>query len=159
MAAISISAVPVVKVAMLIRKPVAEVYEAFIDPAITSHFWFSGGSARLDAGQPVRWNWEWFGASADVTVPALEPNQRILIEGPGYSAPNTVEWRFTSVEDDTYVEITNSGFNGDGDQIVAEAIDSKGGFTFVLAGCKAWLEHGVRLNLVPDHAPPGPKDD
>lgn len=35
---------------MLIRKPVAEVFEAFIDPAITKYFWFTKGSNRLEKG-------------------------------------------------------------------------------------------------------------
>jgi uncharacterized protein YndB with AHSA1/START domain len=30
---------------MLIRKPVAEVFEAIVDPAITSRFWFSSHRA------------------------------------------------------------------------------------------------------------------
>jgi cytidylate kinase len=51
------------------------------------------------------------------------------------------------------VTITNSGFAGSGDEAVSRAIDSMGGFSFVLAGLKAWLEHGISLNLVPDHAP------
>ena len=29
------------------------------------------------------------------------------------------------------------------------------GFTYVLAGAKAWLEHSVQLNLVPDKYPDG----
>jgi uncharacterized protein YndB with AHSA1/START domain len=32
---------PVAKAQLLIRKPVAEVFEALLDPAITSRFWFS----------------------------------------------------------------------------------------------------------------------
>ena len=31
------------KAEMLIRKPVAEVFEAFINPDITSKFWFTKG--------------------------------------------------------------------------------------------------------------------
>ncbi len=151
-----LNAVPVVKAGMLIRKPAPEVYEAFIDPAITSQFWFSKGSARLDADQPVRWDWEWYGVSATVRVVALDPNRYISIEWPGQNGQATVEWRFTPMQNDTtYVQITNMGFTGDGDQVVAEALDSMGGFSFLLAGCKAFLEHGIRLNLVPDHVPPG----
>ena len=37
------------------------VYEAFVDPEITSKFWFSKGSDRLDAAKTVRWDWEMFG--------------------------------------------------------------------------------------------------
>jgi hypothetical protein len=31
-----------------------------------------------------------------------------------------------------------------------EAIDATDGFAYVLAGMKAWLEHGIELNLVRD---------
>jgi len=40
----SLNHAPVAKAEMLIRKPVEEVFEAFIDPAITSKFWFTKGS-------------------------------------------------------------------------------------------------------------------
>ena len=38
---------PVARTGMLIRKPAAEVCEAFVDPAVTSRFWFSKGSGPL----------------------------------------------------------------------------------------------------------------
>jgi uncharacterized protein YndB with AHSA1/START domain len=47
---------PVAHSAMLIRKPVSEVFEALVDPAITSHFWFARGSDRLAEGRTVRWD-------------------------------------------------------------------------------------------------------
>ncbi len=43
---------------MLIRKPVAEMFEAFVNLAVTSKFWFTKGSARLEAGSQVTWDWE-----------------------------------------------------------------------------------------------------
>lgn len=58
--------VPIAKAEMQIRKPVAEVFEAFVDPGITSRFWFTKGSARLDAGQPVQWDWEMYKFSVEV---------------------------------------------------------------------------------------------
>ena len=36
---------PVAKAEMLIRRPVAEVFEAFVNPVITSKFWFTKGAA------------------------------------------------------------------------------------------------------------------
>jgi len=38
---------------MLIRKLVAEVFEAFVDPAITTRFWFTKGSGRLEKGKQI----------------------------------------------------------------------------------------------------------
>jgi uncharacterized protein YndB with AHSA1/START domain len=147
---------PVVKTGMLIRKPAAEVFEAFVNPDITTKFWFTKGSGRLEAGQQVQWEWEMYGFSIPVTVQAIEPNRRILIEWPGYNHPTTVEWIFEPVTDDTtFVRITSSGFQGDGDTLVKHAMDSTQGFSLVLAGLKAYLEHNVQLNLVPDRFPKG----
>ena len=36
---------------MLIRKPVTEVFEAFINPAITTKFWFTKSSGRVETDQ------------------------------------------------------------------------------------------------------------
>lgn len=147
---------PVAKAAMLIRRPVAEVFEAFLDPAVTARFWFSRGSARLEPGRQVEWHWDIYGFSVPVTVKTIEPNKRILVEWPGEAGPTTIEWTFTARPDGTtFVSIANRGFHGDADALVGQAIDSTEGFTFVLAGLKALLEHGVRLNLVPDRHPDG----
>jgi uncharacterized protein YndB with AHSA1/START domain len=145
---------PVAKAEMLIRRPVEEVFESFINPKVTSNFWFTKGSGRLEAGKQVKWEWEMYNVSAQVRVKDVEEDKRILIEWQGYGAPTTVEWVFTPYGDGaTFVSITESGFGGDGDAIVNSALDSTGGFTWVLAGLKAWLEHGVKLNLVADHHP------
>ncbi len=139
------------KVQMLIRRPVAEVFNAFIDPAVTTQFWFTKSSGRLEPGTQVQWDWEMYGASAHVEVKAIEPNQRILI---AWDAGDTVEWRFEPRGDDqTFVTITNTGFTGTDEEIMAAALDSTGGFTFLIAGLKAFLEHGIRLNLIADHVP------
>jgi uncharacterized protein YndB with AHSA1/START domain len=140
---------------MLIRKPVHEVFEAFLDPAVTSKFWFTRGSARLQPGKEVRWDWEMYGFSVPVAVKAVEPNRRILVEwNIGGDRPSTIEWTFTALKDGTtFVSIVNSGFAGGADAAVRQALDATEGFTFVLAGLKALLEHNVRLNLVADRFP------
>lgn len=145
---------PVARAQMLIRKPVAQVFEALVDPAITSRFWFSKGSGRLEAGRRVRWDWEMYGACAEVDVKAIEENRRILIEWGGPEDATSVEWTFEPRgEDRTFVTVRNWGFRGDAEKTVAAALDSTGGFTFLLAGLKAYLEHGIEPNLVEDHAP------
>lgn len=145
---------PRVQAQMLIRRPVAEVFEAFVDPAVTTKFWFTKSSGKLKAGKKIRWDWEMFGVSADVSVREIEENKRILIEWDDPPCP--VEWLFSSRDDDTtLVTISNWGFHGGEDAVVAQAMDSMGGFTMVLAGLKALLEHGVILNLVGDHFPDG----
>jgi uncharacterized protein YndB with AHSA1/START domain len=150
---------PFAKAQMLIRRPVAQVFEALVDPAITSRFWFSKGSARLEAGKRVRWDWEMYGVFAEVDVKAVEENKRILIEWNGPDNPSLVEWTFEPRgEDRTFVTVKNWGFGGDMEARVAQAIDSTGGFSFLLAGLKAFLEHGIELSLVADHAPDSLKE-
>ena len=148
--------VPIAKTEMLIRKPVSEVFEAFVNPAITSKFWFTKGSGRLQAGKQIRWDWEMYNHSVEVSVKAIEENKRILIEWGAADARTTVEWLFTSrTDNNTLVSVTNSGFSGDGDEVVKQALDSTGGFTLVLAGAKAFLEHDINLNLIADRFPDG----
>jgi uncharacterized protein YndB with AHSA1/START domain len=85
---------PIAKTGMLIRKPVAEVFEAFVDPGITTKFWFTRSSGRLEAGKQVQWDWDMYDISIPVTAEVIEPNKRIVIEWPGYGGPTTVEWAF-----------------------------------------------------------------
>lgn len=71
----------IVRTHMLIRRPASQVYGAFIDPAVTSKFWFTRGSGILARGEKVMWYWDMYGASAEVEVLELEQDQRILING------------------------------------------------------------------------------
>jgi uncharacterized protein YndB with AHSA1/START domain len=156
---LQITRVPVMKTGMLIRKPAAEVFEAFVNPDITTQFWFTRSSGRLAPGKQVEWDWEMYAVSAAVTVQAIEPNRRIVIEWPGYSGLTSVEWLFTPhIDDTTFVSITETGFTGDGDSLVQQVTASTQGFSLVLAGLKALLEHNVRLNLVADRYPKGLED-
>ena len=147
---------PAAKTAMLIRRPVAEVFEAFVDPAITSKFWFTHGSGRLEAGKQVRWDWEMYDVSIPVTAKTIETNRRIAIEWPGYSVPTEVEWSFAPQNDGTtFVTVSEAGWTGSADQLVKYVADSTQGFTLMLAGAKALLEHKLRLNLTADRYPKG----
>jgi uncharacterized protein YndB with AHSA1/START domain len=143
---------------MLIRKPVADVFEAFINPDITTKFWFTKSSGRLEVGKEIQWDWEIYDFSTRVTAQSIEPNRRIVIDWPRYGGLTT-EWIFAPRGDDaTFVSITHTGFTGDGDELVKQVTDSTEGFSLVLAGLKALLEHDVRLNLVADRFPNGTED-
>ncbi len=144
----------VVEAQMLIRRPVTQVFDAFVNPQVTSKFWFTKSSGRLELGKKVRWDWEMFDVGDDLIVKEFEENQRILVEW--VNDPTVVEWSFESREDGTtLVKISNWGFPVNGDELLPLAVDAKGGYTMVLAGLKAWLEHGVELDLVRDQFPEG----
>jgi uncharacterized protein YndB with AHSA1/START domain len=143
---------------MLIRRSVAEVFEALIDPEVTTKFWFTRSTGKLEAGTRVRWDWDMFGHAADVDIDLVEVNKRVVMRWPAYQGggQTTVEWTFTARPDDaTFVKVTNTGFTGDLEVIARQAIDATGGFTLVLAGMKALLEHSIELNLIADRFPEG----
>jgi len=143
---------------MLIRRPVADVFEALTDPELTTKFWFTHSTGKLEAGKRVRWDWEMYGVSADVDVDLVEENKRILMRWPAYEGDTqtTVDWVFTPhTANTTFVAVTNTGFKGDAEAVAKQAIGATGGFTLVLAGMKALLEHNIELNLVSDRFPEG----
>ena len=150
----------VAQAAMLIRRPAAEVFAAFTDPAITSKFWFSRGSDVLhEVGQEALWRWDWYGFESAVTVLEITPPSLLRVRWGGGDDAGIVTWRFTARGEATFVEIEHAGFQGDTAAAVAQLRDSTEGFAFVLAGAKAWLEQGVQLNLVPDRHPDMHKDN
>ena len=53
----------------------------------------------------------------------------------------------------TEFSVTNGGFPGSDEEKLKTVLDSTEGFALVLAGAKAWLEHGLQLNLVRDRFP------
>lgn len=145
---------PAASTGMMIGRPVGEVFEAFVNPNITSRFWFSRGSARLEPGARVIWEWGMYGFSMNVDVLEVEPNRKIVITGPDDEPPLTVEWLFTPRGDDaTMVTVTCRGFTGEGENLYRQIADSTEGFALSLAAAKALLEHGIELNVVRDRHP------
>ncbi|MFC6102372.1 SRPBCC family protein [Olivibacter domesticus] len=143
-----------VEAQMLIRKPVAEVFEAFIDPELTKHFWFTKGSGKLETGKTIMWEWEMYNVSTKVVVKEVLQNRKIAI---AWDEPATsVDFNFESLsEGSTYVVIQHYGFIQKDHELLAIIKDSTGGFTTVLDGLKAFLEHGINLNLIADKFPKG----
>lgn len=141
-----------VETQMLIRKPASHVFQAFIDPKITTNFWFTKSSGQLEVGKIVTWEWEMYGASTNVLVKDIIQNEKISTE---WGDPATiVDYEFTALtEDTTYVIIKNYGFKEKGDELIQAIKDSTGGFTTVLDGLKAYLEHNINLNLIGDKFP------
>lgn len=145
---------PVASCGLLIRRPVAEVFEAFVDPTITARFWFSEGSGRLAPGARVSWTWGMYGFTSPVAVTAFETDRRLAVDWGEGDGLTHVEWRFSDRgPDQTFVEVDHSGFSGDAEAGIAAALDGMNGFTLVLAGAKIWLEHGIEPRFVVDRMP------
>ncbi|NNG09919.1 MAG: polyketide cyclase [Arenibacter sp.] len=143
---------PRVETQMMIRKPVSTVFNAFIDPTITTKFWFSKSDGKLAQGKTVTWEWEMYNISIKVFIKAIIPNQLISME---WGNPiTTVDFEFAKLgPDTTYVIIKNYGFQQKGTALIEVIKDNTGGFTTVLDGLKAYLEHNIVLNLIADKYP------
>jgi len=140
-----------VEAQMLIRRPINEVFEAFINPEITTNFWFTKSSGKLEEGKTIIWEWEMYGAKSEVKVNQIIPNQ--LIKTIWGDPATNVDYEFKEMEKGTLVIIKSYGYPQTGDDLLKEINDNTGGFTTVLDGCKAYLEHGINLNLIEDKFP------
>ena len=143
---------PIAKIELLIRKPIAEVFDAFVNPDTITKFWFNRTSGPLQMGESITWYWDLYKASTEVRVLAFEENQRIYFKWDvGSDNPSTVEWIFEDRgSDGTYVRVVHNGFDSNADDVLDKVVDSTGGFALVLAAAKAYLEHGIELNIVAD---------
>ncbi|PSK80836.1 uncharacterized protein YndB with AHSA1/START domain [Limimaricola soesokkakensis] len=146
------------KAEMLIRRPVQEVFEAFVNPDQMTKFWFPKSTGRLEAGASVEWHvgMDDDAPKIDVKVIGFQKDALLKIEWAAGEKATSVEWKFTPQKNNmTFVEITETGFDGSTEEVAAKAIDSTGGFNQVITAAKALLEHGVEINVVKDHAPDG----
>jgi len=153
------SSSPFAAASMLIRKPAALVFQAFLDPAVTTHFWFTKSSGILQLNQPVIWEWEMYHFSTKVVATEIRKDEKIVIDWYTGEEPSWVEFSFKKWNDDsTFVTIKHYDFHKEGDALIAAIRDSTEGFTIVLAGLKAWLEQGIHLNLIMDKFPKAPTE-
>lgn len=138
---------------MLIRRPVSKVFNALRNPEVTTKFWFTRSSGPLEEGGKVTWYWDMYGVNAEVQVESIIENELIKFQ---WGEPRTtVEFQFIAIsQDSTYVIIKNYGFSQEDEDLLEALKDNMGGFTFLLSAMKAWLEHGIQLNLVADKYPP-----
>ena len=138
---------PKFKVQLKIQKPVAEVFDAVVNPKKLSRYFTKTASGPLETGQTVMWSFPEVPNEFPIKVSQVVPNERIVLkweasEG-GYDT--TVEMVFTSLEDGaTMVQIGESGFANTPKGIEASN-DNCGGWMHMMLCCKAYLLHGINL--------------
>ena len=139
------------KVAARIDRPVAEVFEAVVDPAQLSQYFTTGGAkGRLETGATVTWDFHDFPGAFPVTVAEVVTPQRIVLhwaaddtEGSAYDTAVTMT--FEPLEDGrTLVGIAEEGWR-DTPAGLKASYSNCGGWMQMLCALKAWMEHGVNL--------------
>ena len=140
---------------VLVHSPVADVFDAFVNPDTMSRFWFTRRDDGLRAGETVTW---YLGTQPDapgfeVQVTSLERPSLIVMEWENAAGFTTVVWTFEAKSPDTtLLHVEETGYSGDPQTVIAAALDSTGGFNQVIIAAKAWLEHRAPINVVADHA-------
>lgn len=146
---------------MLIRKHISEVFEAMVNPDITSKFWFTKSSGRIEPGKTLEWEWGQFGVKDTVDILEVKTDEYISLQWKLGELKTTIKMNFEPKSDDfTLVRVTEKGFwksSPSEDKNIDEKIDlmlgQNGGWTLVLSNMKAYLEFGINLNLIGDHKP------
>ena len=135
----------IARASMLIRRPVVEVFDAFVNPATITKFWLEGTTGPLAKGAQVSWRFMVPGATETVTVTLFEENKRIAFE---WSDGNRVNMVFEARGNGAAhlaVEVTGL----ENESAVGNATE---GFSIVLCDLKTLLESGRSANLVRDKA-------
>ncbi|MDR8393898.1 SRPBCC family protein [Aliifodinibius sp. S!AR15-10] len=142
---------------MMIYRPPEVVFEALVDPVITSDFWFTHGTGRLESGKKVTWRWDQFGVEASIEVEKVTPGQLIRFRWPSdeeNTSWRTVEITFSSQADDsTFVEVSEKGFDKSDEHLIQTITGQTEGWALVLSALKAYLEHDIILSVISDHHP------
>jgi uncharacterized protein YndB with AHSA1/START domain len=66
-----------IKVALMVAKPVEEVYEAIVDPEKMSNYFISSSTGRIEENETLLWKFPEFDMEFPVTVGKIERNKYI----------------------------------------------------------------------------------
>jgi len=135
----------IAQASMLIRRPVAEVFDAFVSPQTITKFWLESTTGPLAKGAQVKWRFMVPGATESVTVIAFEDQGRIAFD---WSHGNTVNMVFEAHGNGaTRLTVKVTGFENE-----SAVVNATEGFSIVLCDLKTLLESGRSANLVRDKA-------
>lgn len=135
-----------IKVALQIRNPVKEVFEAIVDPAKMKNYFISESTGRMEKGKTVVWKFPEFDIKFPVQVVQVEEYNLISYtwEGPD-KKDLLVEIKLDSMNNNsTLVSISEKSMQNDETGINWLKSNTEGWANF-LACLKAYVEYGINL--------------
>lgn len=148
------------KVSARIAKPVAEVFEAIVNPDHLSQYFTTGGAkGRLETGATVTWDFHDYPGAFPVQVVEVEPERRIVLRweatecaseagaAPAADSYNTtVTMTFEPLDGGrrTLVSIAEEGWRQTPEGLKSSYGNCQG-WMQMACSMKAWLEHGINL--------------
>ena len=128
-----------------ILKPVAEVYEAIVNPEKMSHYFISKGSDRMDGGKALIWNFPEFDVDVPVLVDKIDANRYISYYWDVDAKKHLVEILLEKESTDaTIVTVREKGENNN-EAGIKWLMGNTEGWANFLACLKAYLEYGINL--------------
>lgn len=134
-----------IKTNIQINKPVAEVFEAIVDPQKMSNYFIANGSARLEEGKQVMWSFPEFEGEFPVNVKKIVANELIALTWDVEGTPFIVEMILTPRGDNaTKLTVTEKSTAAEQPSIQWLKNNTEGWANFS-ACLKAYLEYGINL--------------
>ena len=130
-----------------VQKPIAEVFDAVVNPKKISGYFTKTASAPLQEGEQVIWTFPEFPGDVPVTVRKVVPNSLIQLEWHAEEGDyfTQIQMKFKPISSDvTLVTIKESGWR-DTEKGVESSYKNCSGWTHMLCFMKAYLEHGINL--------------
>lgn len=139
----------IARATMLMRRPAADVFEAFVQPELITKFWLKNTSGPLRQDAHVEWEFMVPGAREHVHVTAFDEPRRIAFTWSGGGLD--VDMRFLQEQEGaTVASVEVRGFESHGG--TGPVVDATEGFSIVLCDLKLLLESGHSPGLVKDKA-------
>ena len=134
-----------IKAAIQIQKPIHEVFEAIVDPSKMSGYFISKGSARMEDGKQIIWQFPEFDMECPIRVGKIETDKYISYYWEFDQLELLVEMNLSSASNNsTLVKVTEKSRNNDEAGINWLRQNTEGWANF-LACLKAYLEYGINL--------------
>ncbi len=144
-------------VAARIARPVAEVFEAVVDPAKLSNYFTTGGATgRMETGTTVMWKFHDFPGEHPVEIIEVVPDEKIILEweahegegedggSAGYMIRAVMEFSVIDGGKRTLIRISEHGWKETPSGLKASYGNCEG-WMQMMCSLKAWLEHGINL--------------
>ncbi|NCI45129.1 SRPBCC domain-containing protein [Sediminibacterium soli] len=134
-----------IKAGLQIARPVHQVFDSIVDPAVMCNYFISWGSGRMEEGQTLQWRFPEFDETFPIRVGSIRNNSYVSYYWANGDKETLVEITLTAYkETDTVVTVTEKSMSNDEAGINWLKGNTEGWANF-LACMKAWLEYGVHL--------------
>jgi len=128
-----------------VLRPIADVFEAIINPEIISGYFISSASGRLKENETIIWSFSDVGGKMPVNVKKITDNELISFEWAASGETALVNIRLTAIDEQTTsIEITEDGWLMEAAG-VKKALGQTQGWTDFICSMKAYLYCGINL--------------